>query len=148
MSNNRQGTLRAEDLSVGDTLVHAETSSWGDLLHTFDVEVTKIIATRLTVRYVGRDGEITLIIRDGNVSNSVYGRTSYRDSFDIYTPDDARLEGLRERREAEKLKADAKRAINQWQSYTSDRTKAREAIAALQAWVDAAAVIDAKENPL
>ena len=148
MASTRHGGLRAATLSPGDTLVKADTSSWGDLIHTIDLTVEKVTASRVTLRYPYGDSTIVLMVKDGVVTDRIYGRSDrISDRANVYTPDDQRLAALRERREAENLKAEAKRAISAWQSYSSDRTKAREAVAALQAWIDAAAVIDAKESP-
>lgn len=147
MASTRGGDLLAANLAVGGTLIKADTSSWGDLLHVVPMKIVKLTASRLTVRYDnGSDAEIVVMIKDGKVTDRIYGRSDrIYDRAHLYLEDDLDLAILKERRRARNLQSDAKTAVSAWQSNTSDRTKARAAIIALEDWLTAAAALDAKD---
>lgn len=147
MGNNTSERMHSSSLQPGDQLIELTLDSWSArITNECSLTVRKVTKTRVVLdTRVGQEKRL-LLDRDGWVQNRYEG-DSYR-HIRIFTPDDAELAGLRERNRAEELMSEAKQAIKEWQSYTSDRTKARAAVGALQAWIDAAAVIDAKENPL
>lgn len=147
MASTQGGDLLAANLAVGGTLIKADTSSWGDLLHTIPMRIEKLTASRLTLRYDnGSDAELVVMVKDGKVTDRIYGRSDrHYDRANLYQEDDLDLALLKERRRAHNLQSEAKRAVSTWQSNTSDRVKARAAIIALEDWLTAAAALDAKD---
>lgn len=149
MANVRNGDLLTKDLTEGDYLVKADTSSWGDLLHETEFEVVKIGATRLTLRHRYGLAEIQVIVKDGVVTERIYGKADrWHDRAEIHTPDDERLAFLREQKRVNELKGDANKKTKVWLSNGSDPSAARNAAKALTKYAKARDALDARREAL
>lgn len=163
--NNKSIAMRAEDLSVGEVVVHLHTPKYhfGDIMGKFETTkyiVKKVLKTRVVLEsqdaILRRHGEepkkheVRLLvenskytIRAGEVTGTIEGTSDNwrRDSFDIATEGDPIIEQQRkywtEKLEDQKIKREAKAAIDKIKgNLNPDLESVLEAMSALGALAD------------
>lgn len=150
MVNNRRGQIVASTLSEGDTLINVDIDSWGGrILSMVSYVVKKRTDTRLVLTRQNSDSEteVRVIIDHDRVTHKIQGyANSYHNRAYLYTPDDPDLVLLKAKSGVDRLRDDARKAVQAWNSSYRDLSKAEEALAALDLWIKAQKLIDSEEK--
>lgn len=139
------GTMKIDDLEVGQTLIAVQHGRWSNPIHTEQPwEVIKKTKTRLVITMLREvEGAMVrtqvherIIVREGRVTSKVEGRSSSHDGMALYTEDDERLAEVRTETARSQIFLAAQRAAENAHKRLSKETAA-QAIKALQAFLDA-----------
>src|SRR6478752_721325 len=117
MANNSSGRLLVSEVHEGDTLILVHLAGFSRrVVSEQEVTVSKITKTRLVlgVAYASEFWPKRVILRDGEVTNRFEGNQNTY--VRLFTPDDEDLADIREGGRIDKLKGEARGAVDHFRN--------------------------------